>query len=58
VGYCLLDLNDRYGIRSVAVYFVRHEWMCSWPLWRLVFPPADVVRFAREGHEPFLRLAP
>ena len=38
VGYCLLDLDDRYGIRSVGVYFVRQEWVCSWPLWRLVFP--------------------
>ena len=48
VGYTLIDYSDQFGIRNVAVYFARHQWVESWPLWRVIFPVADVVRHLDE----------
>jgi hypothetical protein len=51
-GYCLLDYDDRHGVRNVAVYFPRQEWVAGWPLWTLVFPPADVILRTVNDKEP------
>jgi hypothetical protein len=48
VGYALLDYDDKYGIRNVAVYFARHRWVAGWPLWRLILPVADIIRHLDE----------
>lgn len=52
LGYSLLDYDDEYGIRRVGIYFARHGWVKAWPLWELVFPPADVVQRSHAGTEP------
>jgi hypothetical protein len=52
LGYSLLDYDDEYGIRRVGVYFTRHGWVKAWPLWELLFPPADVIQRSRAGTEP------
>lgn len=36
LGYVMLDLNDRYGIRNVAIWLPRHQVLVSWPLTRLL----------------------
>jgi hypothetical protein len=43
VAASLLDYDDGRGVRRVGVYFVRYEFVPSWPLWVLVFPPHDVL---------------
>ena len=52
LGYSLLDYDDEYEIRRVGVYFARHGWVKAWPLWELLFPPADVIQWSRAGTEP------
>ena len=52
LGYSLLDYDDEYGIRRVGVYFARQEWVKSWPLWELLFPPADVIQHSNAKTEP------
>jgi hypothetical protein len=52
LGYSLLDYDDEYGIRRVGVYFARHGWVKAWPLWELVFSPADVIQRSQAGTEP------
>lgn len=52
VGYCLLDYDDTCGIRQVGVYFARQELVRTWPVWMLVFPPAEVVAWANAGTGP------
>lgn len=52
IGYSLLDYDDEYGIRRVGVYFARHGWVKAWPLWELIFPPADVIQRSQVGTEP------
>ena len=52
LGYSLLDYDDEYEIRRVGIYFARHGWVKAWPLWELVFPPADVIQWSRDGTEP------
>ena len=42
VGYCLLDYADALEIRTVGVYFPRHQLLRSWPLWAIVSPPEFV----------------
>lgn len=51
-GYSLLDYGDEFEIRRVGVYFARHAWVMAWPLWELIFPPADVVQRSISGTEP------
>jgi hypothetical protein len=46
LGYSLLDYDDRFAIRRVGVYFARQEWVAAWPLWYIIFPPAQVVQHA------------
>lgn len=52
LGYSLLDYDDEFEIRRVGVYFARHAWVTAWPLWELIFPPADVVQRSLSGSEP------
>ena len=52
LGYSLLDYEDEFEIRRVGVYFARHGWVKAWPLWELLFPPADVIQRSRAGTEP------
>ncbi len=52
IGYCLLDYDDRHAVRKAAVYFPRQEWVSGWPLWTLVFPPADVILRTVNDKEP------
>lgn len=52
VGYCLLDYDDTCGIRRVGVYFARQELLQTWPVWMLVFPPAQVVAWVNAGTGP------
>lgn len=52
LGYSLLDYDDEFEIRRVGVYFARHAWLTAWPLWELIFPPADVVQRSLSGSEP------
>ena len=52
LGYSLLDYDDAYEIRRVGIYFARHAWLKAWPIWELVFPPADVIRHSHAGTEP------
>lgn len=52
IGYCLLDSDDRHGLRNVALYFGRHEWVKMWPLWSLIFPPAFAIKWSEARHEP------
>ncbi len=52
LGYSLLDYDDEFEIRRVGVYFARHAWVKAWPLWELLFPPADVIQRSRAGTEP------
>jgi hypothetical protein len=52
LGYSLLDYDDEYEIRRVGVYFARHGWVKAWPLWELLFPPADVLKRSQSGTEP------
>lgn len=52
LGYALLDYDDHLGIRQVGVYFARQEYVRVWPLWQLIFPPADVIAWAAAGAEP------
>ena len=52
LGYSLLDYDDEYEIRRVGVYFARHGWVKAWPLWELLFPPADVIQRSLAGTEP------
>lgn len=52
VGYVLLDYDDALAVRKLAVYFVRHKWLATWPLWQFVFPLADVLRYGSDGKEP------
>jgi hypothetical protein len=52
VGYALLDYSDVFKVRSVGLYFARHEWVAGWPLWLLVFPPAKVIRHLASRTEP------
>ena len=52
LGYVLLDYDDDHEIRRVGVYFARQEWVAAWPLWLLMFPPAEVARLSAAGLEP------
>jgi len=52
VGYCLLDYDDTCGVRQVGVYFARQELLRTWPLWMLVFPPAEVIAWVNTGTSP------
>jgi len=52
VGYCLLDYDDTCGVRQVGVYFARQELLRTWPLWMLVFPPAEVIAWVNAGTGP------
>jgi hypothetical protein len=52
LGYCLLDYDDSYEIRKVAMYFPRQEWVMGQPLWTLLFPPADVILRTVNDKEP------
>jgi len=52
VGYALLDYSDSFGIRNIAVYFGRFGWMDTIPLWQLLVPPLDVVKFQVTGNQP------
>ena len=36
VGYVLLDWDDLYGVRSVGVFFARHDYVETWPIWTLI----------------------
>ena len=49
LGYSLLDYDDEFEIRRIGVYFARHAWVSAWPLWELIFPPADVVQHSLSG---------
>lgn len=52
LGYSLLDYDDEFEIRRVGVYFARHVWVTAWPLWELIFPPADVIQQSISGTKP------
>lgn len=52
LGYSLLDYSDEFEIRRVGVYFARQAWVKAWPLWQLIFPPADVVQLSFSRTEP------
>lgn len=52
LGYSLLDYGDEFEIRRVGVYFARHAWVTAWPLWKLIFPPADALQHSLSGTEP------
>jgi hypothetical protein len=52
VGYSLLDYDDRYGIRRVGGYFARHDYLWAPPLWALVFPPVQVLKFLQQHTTP------
>ncbi len=54
VGYCLLDYEDALAIRTVGVYFARHQLLRSWPLTSLVFPPDAVFGAAETPAEEHL----
>ena len=43
VGYCLLDYPDQFQLRAVGVYFARHRWTRTWPLWMFLFPTREVL---------------
>jgi hypothetical protein len=52
LGYCLLDYDDQYDIRKVGLYFSRQGWVTAWPLWQLIFPPAEVLQRGLVQSEP------
>ena len=52
LGYSLLDYDDEFELRRVGVYFARHAWVRAWPLWEVIFPPADVIHRSLSGTEP------
>lgn len=52
LGYSLLDYDDRFAIRRLGVYFARQEWVAAWPLWHIIFPPAEVVQHALRRSGP------
>jgi hypothetical protein len=52
IGYCLLDYGDEYSIRHVGLYFSRYAWVKAWPLWTIVFPPAQVILLTATQREP------
>lgn len=38
-GYALLDWEDTNRIRSVGLFFARHDFRATWPLWSLLSAP-------------------
>jgi hypothetical protein len=52
IGYILLDYDDEFKIHRVGVYFARQAWVKTWPLWELLFPPADVIQHSYAKTEP------
>jgi len=41
LGYALLDYNDKYKIRDIALYLARHRMMLRWPLEELLSQLSD-----------------
>ena len=39
VGYALLDWEDTNEIRSVGLFFARHDYRQTWPLWAVLSAP-------------------
>lgn len=52
LAYVLLDYGDFYCVRAVGLYFPRQDWVGEMYLWRILMPPADVVRHLAARTEP------
>jgi hypothetical protein len=50
--YALLDYDDRYEIRSIAVYLTRHRDIWTLPLWCFLLPPATLVMRLTRNDSP------
>jgi hypothetical protein len=52
LGYVLLDYPDEHSIRSVSVYFARHRWQWTAPVWHFLLPVPSVVEMVANNREP------